>query len=978
MEDGLPSNVVNAIVQTRNGFLWVGTDAGLVQFNGRKFIPFEFRPSHQTPGSVRALVEAPDGALWVGTGAGLARISRAALDVFDSSSIVFYHPAAGSADEINCLRFAPDGSLWVGTAAGLYRLKDSRFESVLPGEIVNRIEKAAEGHLLVLTQQRFVEWDGTRIAKNEGLARQLSVADDEIFDVFEDRRGARWFCTLAGLARREHDRIEQIPVDPHADHVRKKEHNALRAEHAYEDDQGTLWVQFARSLYRISSKTPEPLVRSSVRDIYSDRDGDLWAATNGEGLIRFKDRSVRIFTTGDGLPSNIPMAVLSRHDGSLWVGTNCGGVSIYVNKRFRSYSEKDGLLNSCVWSLAEDHNDNLWIGTWGGGLFRLAENHFTRFTKRDGLSGDVVRGIQTAKDGSLWIATDGGISHMINESFHNYTVEDGLSSTRALAVYQDRLGRIWAGTSRGIDRMVGERFAPVAIDGEILDPRAINFAESPAGDLYVMDAPRGIDRWSGNKFVAVNHQLDVFDLIPAGENLWFSGGNGLFRFGLPALKDAERQKELPVNYTPFGIADGMNSTQCSVGTPNMALTPDGRLWVATVRGLAVLDLQRLHPVSEKSRIFVSEVTVGRTQQIAGRELVLPPGTHHTEVHFDSISLPSPQNVRFQYRMDGIDPVWLDSNSSLTAVYTNIPTGSHFFHVRACNNDGVWDPVGIAYKVTQQPQLHETTWFRGSAVLAVALFLAGLYRLRLNQIARQFNLRLEERVNERTRIARDLHDTLLQSFHGLMLRFQAVQNMLPEEPLNARRSLQVAIDRAAQAITEGRDAVQELRGSGLYGSDIVESLTSEARALASEQAATRNGELPVAFRVLVEGEPRPLQMTLRADLNGIGKEALANAFRHARASHIELDISYDHRIFRLRIRDDGIGMDPGFLGQRGREGHWGLPGIRERAKVIGGRLEVWSELSRGTEVELTLPAKIAYDPPGHAGSSTSKSKERPGA
>ena len=289
---------------------------------------------------------------------------------------------------------------------------------------------------------------------------------------------------------------------------------------------------------------------------------------------------------------------------------------------------------------------------------------------------------------------------MVNGRLRNYTVEDGLSSIRTLAVYQDRSGRIWAGTSRGVDRMVGNHFTPVSTDSEILDPRAINFAESSAGDLYVMDAPRGIDRWDGNRFVAVNQQLDVFDLIPAGQNLWFSSGTGLFRFGLKSLKEAEHQKELPVDYSSFGIADGMNSTQCSVGTPNMALTRNGKLWVATVRGLAELNLERLRPVSGKPRIFVSEVTVGRTQQIAGRELVLQPGTHHTEIHFDSISLPSPQNVRFQYRMDGIDPVWLDSNSSLTAVYTNIPTGSHSFHVRACNNDGIWDPVGIAYKVTQ--------------------------------------------------------------------------------------------------------------------------------------------------------------------------------------------------------------------------------------------------------------------------------------
>jgi signal transduction histidine kinase len=567
--------------------------------------------------------------------------------------------------------------------------------------------------------------------------------------------------------------------------------------------------------------------------------------------------------------------------------------------------------------------------------------------------------MQVARDGSLWIATNGGVSHLVNGKFRNFTLDNGLSSTRILAVYQDRLDRIWAGTSRGIDRLVGQSFEHVSTAGQIFDPRSINFVESASGDLYVMDAPRGIDRLEGNRFVAVNRELDLFNLVTFGQTLWFTAGNGLFRFPLSSLKESENKRDLPVDYTSFGVADGMNSTQCSIGSPNLALTPDNKLWVATVRGLGELDLDRLPLTIDKPGIFVSEVTVGRTQQIAGRELVLPPGTHHTELHFDAISLKSPEKVRFQYRMDGIDTVWLDANSSLTAVYTNIPTGSHIFHVRACNIDGVWDPVGIAYRVTEQPQVYETAWFQGSCVLVIVLLLAGAYRLRLRQIADEFNLRLDERVIERTRIARDLHDTLLQSFHGLMLRFQAVQNMLPARPVEARQSLQIAIDRAEEAITEGRDAVQELRGSAQGGNGLVESLTSIGQELAAIHASAENGRSPVAFRVLVEGTRRQLQLGLGEDLQRIAREALANAFHHARANHIELDIRYANRVFWLRVRDDGIGMDPKFLARGGRERHWGLPGMRERATVIGGRLEIWSELSRGTEVELTLPAIIAY-------------------
>ena len=286
MEDGLPSNVVNAVVQTRNGFLWVGTDAGLVRFNGRRFTAMELRPPHRAQASVRALVEAPDGALWVGTGAGLARIPSAALDVFDKSSIDFFHQS-GPSDEITCLRFAPDGSLWVGTEGGLYRFTNERFESIFPGVIINRIEKSADGHPLVVTNHGLVEWNGTRLAKNEALAGQLKVNDDQIFDVFEERHGARWICTIAGLARREHGRMEQI-ADPRVRNASRPDHNPLRAEHAYEDDQGIVWVQFAGCLYRVAGTVPEPLVQSSVREIYSDRDGDLWLGTNGEACFVLK------------------------------------------------------------------------------------------------------------------------------------------------------------------------------------------------------------------------------------------------------------------------------------------------------------------------------------------------------------------------------------------------------------------------------------------------------------------------------------------------------------------------------------------------------------------------------------------------------------------------------------------------------------------------------------------------------------------
>jgi ligand-binding sensor domain-containing protein/signal transduction histidine kinase len=965
VENGLPSNVVNAIVQTRNGFLWIGTDAGLVRFNGRQFIPIYFRAPQPDPqGIVHDLAEGPDGDLWVGTGAGLARIAHPALDFFDQSQSVFYHPGAGLSDEITCLHFTRDGSLWVGTRGGLYRFRDGNFASVLSGIVVNRIEETSQDHLLLVTSQGFTELDGNHVIEHPALAAQLGIPPDQFFHVFQDDHGAMWFCTLAGLARRKTERIKRFPG------YGVPGRSALRI---YEDRQGTMWVAFESGLYRVSSNAPEPLVLSPVRGVYSDRDGDLWVGTNGEGLLRFKDRSVRMFTKQAGLPSNIQMAVLSRHDGSLWVGSNCGGLSVFEHDRFRTYAERDGLTNSCVWALAEDQNRDLWVGTWGGGLFRFAKGHFTQFSARQGLAGDVVRSIQVARDGSLWIAADEGVSHMLNGRIRNYTLADGLSSNRVLAVYQDRSGGIWVGTSRGIDRMIGDRFLPLPSARRIFDPRCINFGEDPSGNLYVMDAPKGLDRIAGIRLFDVNRELDLFSMLAIHQELWFSGGNGLFRFPATALK--ERDRDLPVDYTSFGSADGMNSTECSIGAPNMAVTQDGKLWVATVRGLAELELSRLPINNTKPVIFVSEVTIGRATQIAGRELILPRGTHHIELHFDSISLKSPEKVRFQYRMDGIDPVWLDADKLLTAVYTNIPVGTHSFHVRACSSDGVWDPNGIVYRVTQAPYFYQTAWFWPLVVLAVALLLAGAYWLHLRQIAHEYNLCLDERVSERTRIARELHDTLLQSFHGLMLRFQAVQNMLPEQPIRAKESLQIAMDDAAKAIAEGRDAVQELRSSQMSSNDLVQSLTLLGQEFRAEDADARVGGVPAKFRVLVEGTPRKVHPTLSDDIYRIAREAVGNAFRHSRAGEIELELCYDRRMLRLRVRDDGIGMNEKLLAAGRRTGHWGLPGMRERATSIGGQLEVWSEINQGTGVELTIPAAIAYRELGNEGSSRSSKTMR---
>jgi len=709
-------------------------------------------------------------------------------------------------------------------------------------------------------------------------------------------------------------------------------------------------------MFRASAAGVERLAPNvPARTAYGDRENNLWVGTNGEGLMGFKDRPIRMFTKADGLPNNIPMTVLSRRDGSLWVGNNCGGLSVLDGQRFKTYDEKNGLSNSCVWALAEGENGELWVGTWGGGLFRFADGRFVQFSKPQGLADDVVRAISVARDGSLWIATEnGGLSHMRNGHVRNYTMADGLSSNRVVTVYQDRRGGIWAGTSRGINRMTGDRFGPVSSAREILDPRYISLGEDSSGNLYALSAPKGIDRVQENQLLDVNHDLDLLSMAPfAQQDVWFSAGNGILRMSAAALRQTGRAHDAPLDYASFGRADGMASPQCSIGAPNMALAAGCKLWVATVQGLAMIELQRLPGDAPKPLIYVEEVTVGRTKQPAGRELVLPPGTHHVELNFDSVSLTWPEKIRFQYRMDDVDPVWLDADNLRAAVYTNIPVGAHTFHLRACDSNGVWDHSGIAFSVTQNPSLYETSWFRLVGATALALFLAAGYQLRLRQITAQLRARLDERVSERTRVAQELHDTLLQTIQASKM---VACNAL-EYPSDATR-MHSALERLSlwlgQAMEEGRAALSALRNSTTQRNDLAEAL---------RHAADDCGlSCTMTCALKVEGNSRDVHSSIRDEVYRIGYEAIRNACTHAGGSRLDVELSY-LRDLTLRVRDNGRGIDPKVLAN-GKDGHFGIKGIRERAERLGARLNLQSS-SAGTEIELIVPGGLAFCQRQHA-------------
>jgi signal transduction histidine kinase len=329
------------------------------------------------------------------------------------------------------------------------------------------------------------------------------------------------------------------------------------------------------------------------------------------------------------------------------------------------------------------------------------------------------------------------------------------------------------------------------------------------------------------------------------------------------------------------------------------------------------------------------------------------------VTFSAPTYLSPAENRYRYKLEGLDKAWHEVGSDeRVAAYTSLPTGMYTFRAEAATRRGPWGAPGVTLKIEIVPRLWETAWFQAICCTFLGVSLWVLYRARLQQIAAHFDIRLEERVAERTRIARELHDNLLQSFHGLMLRFQLVQKMLPGRPVEAQRALMIAIERAAQAITEGRDAVQALRSSTLASNELIPALTTLGEEMAAIYSHPDSGQDAASFRLLVEGTPEALHPILQEELFRIAREAVGNAFRHARAKHIEVEIRFDGNALRLRVRDDGVGIDPSVDANR-CEGHWGIRGMRERAKTLGAHFELWSEAGAGTEIEISVPELIAY-------------------
>jgi signal transduction histidine kinase len=700
----------------------------------------------------------------------------------------------------------------------------------------------------------------------------------------------------------------------------------------FEDREGNIWVATVDGLDRFRDfaiptiSVKQGLSDVSVVSVLAARDGSIWFGTR-DGLNRWNDGKITIYRKqGSGLPDDNVDSLSQDNHGRIWVSTH-RGVAYLENGRFISVAAVPG---GVVESIAGDTGGNLWIGDQKQGLFHLMEGKvvdripWAKMGRKDFASALLSDPLQ----GGLWIGFyQGGVAYFRDGQVRaSYASVNGFGEGRVTSLELDGDGTLWAATAGGLSRVKNGRVATLTSKNGLPCDTVHWVAEDDA------------------------------------HSFWLYTACGLVRIARSELDAWAADPKRIIQSTTLDSSDGVRLRAIAVSeyTPRVAKASDGKLWFLPFDGVNVIDPRHIPFNKLPPPVHIEEITADRKTYEASSNRRLPALTRDLEIDYTALSLVAPEKIRFRVKLEGRDPDWKDVGNERKAFYNDLPPRNYRFRVKACNNSGVWNEAGASFDFSILPAYYQTAWFQASCVAVFLGLFWALYRYRLHAIAREFNARLEERVAERTRIARELHDTLLQSFQGLMLRFQVAHDDLPARPAEARKTLEDALDHAAQAITEGRDAVQGLRSSTVEANDLARAIGSLGQELAGgELAGDESNSDRVESFVDVEGTPRDLHPILRDEIYRIAGEALRNAFRHALARRIEVTIWYGERQFRLRVRDDGKGIDPEVLDEQGRAGHWGLAGMRERAELIGGQLEIWSQQEFGTQVELSIPASLAY-------------------
>jgi signal transduction histidine kinase/ligand-binding sensor domain-containing protein len=961
---GAPLGGAVALAQTNDGYLWMAGPSGLFRFDGIAFERVEL--PHDPKLSSLSLISAfapRSGGLWVGfTFGGVALLKEGRWQVFGVADGV----PPGSASQF---AETPDGTLWLATSGDLARLDHARWTAV-----GSQMGLPASNNPILFVDSQGTIWAG---------------GDSSLFFL---RPGERRF----------HNQPVVAPT-------------AWAASSMAESSTGTVWLNAGYELVPVAQNPPRGAAGGSSRgELLFDHDGTLWASADclrriahpehpTVGVALDLEDTADAYTDANGLTSRIVFALLGDREGNVWVGTtqgldrfsepslkaplqsadnlkfvprivvagvapadDAGGVwvtngvdavaryqdgrmsppiirqkvesllrvadgTVWFGGRKALWRERQGYLESVAppgpdrntQALAQDKSGGLWASVLGSGVFRLQEGVWTPYGGIAALPRATAITIVRDRRDRLWFSYPGGsVAVLDGKQVRTYGVADGLQSGNVMANLPGRIGH-WFGGEFGLARFEGERFYGVQSAPELPLDGITGIVETSDGDL------------------------------------WLNARAGIVHIAATELQHGRLDPAYRVHGETLGAFDGVVGSGAMVRPlPTAIEAGDGKLWFATTSGIYGIDPARRAHNRVPPTVLIRALTVaGHTvEPIPG--LTLPAYTTAARFDYIGLSLTAAEKVRYRYRLDGADTDWRELTAARQALYTNLRPGHYTFRVIAANNDGVWNESGASLDFVIPPAFVQTRWFIALCVVGGAAAVWALVRLRIHQVRRRLEQRMEDRLNERTRISRELHDSLLQGFQGLMFRLQAVRQLLPDRPGDAANFLDSAMQVGDQAIGEGRDAVQNLRSSSFDDRDLATSLS----ALGNELDAGIDPSSKPEYRVVVEGRPRELTAVVRNEAYRIAREAICNAYRHAKAGRIETEITFGDADLSIRVRDDGIGVDPRILERGQRPGHWGLPGMRERSESFGGHLHVWSEENAGAEVELRIRADIAYSVP----------------